>query len=101
MSQLQSGAEVALARGVSLLSQGRVEDTIAHYRRLTPEQPEQAAFQNELGYVLLRTGRALARQPDCPEAHFNLAQPYDRGRGVPADPAEAERLARAWRPVER
>ena len=137
--QLQSGAEVALARGVSLLSQGRVEDTIAHYRRLTREQPERAAFQNELGYVLLRTGRApealeplqraaaldpavaqthnslgavhaqagrfdaavaafrqaLALQPDYPEAQFNLAQLYDRGRGVPADPAEAARLYRA------
>ena len=137
--QLQSGAEVALARGVSLLSQGRVEDTIAHYRRLTREQPERAAFQNELGYVLLRAGRAaealepleraaaldpalaqthnslgavhvqagrfdqavaafrqaLALQPDYPEAQFNLAQLYDRGRGAAADPSEAARLYRA------
>ena len=137
--QLQSGAEVALARGVSLLSQGRVEDTIAHYRRLTREQPERAAFQNELGYVLLRTGRApealeplqraaaldpavaqthnslgavhaqagrfdeavaafrqaIALQPDYPEAQFNLAQLYDRGRGAAADPSEAARLYRA------
>ena len=137
--QLQSGAEVALARGVSLLSQGRVEDTITHYRRLTREQPERAAFQNELGYVLLRAGRAaealepleraaaldpalaqthnslgavhvqagrfdqavaafrqaLALQPDYPEAQFNLAQLYDRGRGAAADPSEAARLYRA------
>ena len=139
MMQLQTGSEVALARGVSLLSQGRVEDTIAHYRRLTREQPERAAFQNELGYVLLRTGRApealeplqraaaldpavaqthnslgavhaqagrfdaavaafrqaLALQPDYPEAQFNLAQLYDRGRGAAADPSEAARLYRA------
>ena len=137
--QLQSGAEVALARGVSLLSQGRVEDTIAHYRQLARDDPDRAAYQNELGYVLLRAGRApealapleraaaldpnvaqthnslgavhaqagrpdqavaafrqaIALQPDYPEAQFNLAQLYDRGRGVPADPAEAARLYRA------
>ena len=137
--QLQTGAEVALARGVSLLSQGRVEDTIAHYRRLTREQPERAAYQNELGYVFLRAGRApealapleraaaldpfvaqthnslgavhvqagrfdeavaafrqaLALQPDYPEAQFNLAQLYDRGRGAAADPSETARLYRA------
>ena len=134
--QVESGSEVALARGVSLLSQGRTEDTIAHYRRLTQEDPERAVYQNELGYVLLRAGRApealeplqraaaldpdvaqthnslgavhvqagrfedgvaalrraLALQPDYPEAQFNLAQLHDRGRGVPADPAEAVRL---------
>ena len=56
--QVQSGSEVALARGVSLLSQGRVDDTIAHYRQLTRDDPERAAYQNELGYVLLRAGRA-------------------------------------------
>ena len=137
--QVESGSEVALARGVSLLSQGRTEDTIAHYRRLTQEDPERAVYQNELGYVLLRAGRApealepleraaaldpdvaqthnslgavhvqagrfedgaaalrraLALQPDYPEAQFNLAQLHDRGRGVPADPAEAARLYRA------
>ena len=137
--QVQSGSEVALARGVSLLSQGRTEDTIAHYRRLTRDDPERAAYHNELGYVLLRAGRAaealepleraaaldsdvaqthnslgavyvqagrpeegvaafrqaLALQPDYPEAQFNLAQLHDRGRGVPADPAEAARLYRA------
>ena len=137
--QFQTGSEVALARGVSLLSQGRTEDTIAHYRRLAVEDPERAVYQNELGYVLLRAGRAaealgplqraaaleptvaqthnslgavhaqggrleeavaafreaLALQPDYPEAQFNLAQLYDRGRGVAADPAEAARLYRA------
>ena len=137
--QVESGSEVALARGVSLLSQGRTADTIAHYRRLTQEDPERAVYQNELGYVLLRAGRApealeplqraaaldpdvaqthnslgavhvqagrfedgvaalrraLALQPDYPEAQFNLAQLHDRGRGVPADPAEAARLYRA------
>ena len=137
--QVESSSEVALARGVSLLSQGRTEDTIAHYRRLTREDPERAEYQNELGYVLLRAGRApealepleraaaldpdvpqthnslgvvhvqagrfqdgvaalrraLALQPDYPEAQFNLAQLHDRGRGVPADPAEAARLYRA------
>ena len=137
--QFQTSSEVALARGVSLLSQGRTEDTIAHYRRLAVEDPEQAVYQNELGYVLLRAGRAaealaplqraaaldpavaqthnslgavhvqggrleeavaafreaLALQPDYPEAQFNLAQLYDRGRGVAADPAEAARLYRA------
>ena len=80
------------------MSQGRVEDTIVHYRRLTREQPERAASQNELGYVLLRAGRApepLALQPDYPEAQFNLAQLYDRGRGAAADPSEAARLYRA------
>ncbi|MYI75110.1 MAG: tetratricopeptide repeat protein [Acidobacteria bacterium] len=134
--QVESGSEVALARGVSLLSHGRTADTIAHYRRLTQEDPERAVYQNELGYVLLRAGRApealeplqraaaldpdvaqthnslgavhvqagrfedgvaalrraLALQPDYPEAQFNLAQLHDRGRGVPADPAEAARL---------
>ena len=137
--QVQSGSEVALARGVSLLSQGRVDDTIAHYRQLTRDDPERAAYQNELGYVLLRAGRApealeplqqaaaldatvaqthnslgvvhaqagrfdaavaafgeaIALQPDYPEAQFNLAQLQDRGRGAPADPAEAARLYRA------
>ena len=137
--QLQSGAEVALARGVSLLSQGRVADTIAHYRQLARDNPDRAAYQNELGYVLLRAGRApealaplegaavldpnvaqthnslgavhaqagrfdaavaafrqaLALQPDYPEAQFNLAQLYDRGRGAAADPSEAARLYRA------
>ena len=66
--QLQTGAEVARARGVSLLSQGRVEDTIAHYRRLTREPPERAAFRNELGYVLLRAGRAPPRAASAPAA---------------------------------
>ena len=137
--QLQTASEVALARGVSLLSQGRVEDTIDHYRQLARDDPERAAYQNELGYVLLRAGRAaealapleraavldpqvaqthnslgavhvqagrpeqavaafrqaLALQPDYPEAQFNLAQLYDRGRGAPADPAAAARLYRA------
>ena len=137
--QLQTASEVALARGVSLLSQGRVEDTIDHYRQLARDNPERAAYQNELGYVLLRAGRAgealapleraavldpqvaqthnslgavhvqagrpeqavaafrqaLALQPDYPEAQFNLAQLYDRGRGAPADPAAAARLYRA------
>ena len=137
--QVQTGSEVALSRGVSLLSQGRTADTITHYRRLTREDPERAVYQNELGYVLLRAGRApealepleraaaldptvaqthnslgavhvqggrfeeavaafreaLELQPDYPEAQFNLAQLYDRGRGVAADPAEAARRYRA------
>ncbi len=136
--QTRTGTEVALARGVSLLSQGRVEAAVAHYRDLVRAQPDRAALQNELGYVLLRAGRAaealaplqraaaldpdvaqthnslgiahveagrwraaaaafgraIALRPDYAEAQFNLAQLHDRGRGVPADPAEAARLYR-------
>ena len=75
--QLQTGSEVALARGVSLLSQGRTADTIAHYRRLAREDPERAVYQNELGYVLLRAGRA-------PEA----LEPLERAAAL--DPAVAQ-----------
>ena len=88
--QLQTGTEVALARGVSLLSQGRVEETIDHYRRLVHERPDRAALQNELGYVLLRTGRAAealapleaaaALAPDVAQTHNSLGVAHVQGR---------------------
>ena len=84
--QIRTGTEVALARGVSLLSQGRVDDTITHYRCLTGAEPDRAVFQNELGYVLLRAGRAdealapLQRakqlQPDVAQTHNSLGVVY-------------------------
>ncbi len=80
--QLRTGTEVALARGVSLLSQGRIEATIDHYRDLAHAQPDQATLQNELGYVLLRAGRAAealeplqraaALAPDVAQTHNSL-----------------------------
>ena len=80
--QVQTCTEVALARGVSLLSQGQIEETISHYRRLTQTEPERGEFQNELGYVLLRAGRApearaplqraLELQPDVAQTHNSL-----------------------------
>ena len=88
--QLRTGTEVALARGVSLLSQGRVEETIDHYRRLVRERPDRAALQNELGYVLLRAGRgaealapleaAAALAPDVAQTHNSLGVAHVQGR---------------------
>ena len=88
--QLQTGTEVALARGVSLLSQGRVAETIAHYRDVVRAQPERAVLQNELGYVLLRAGRtaealgpleaAAALAPDVAQTHNSLGVAHVRGR---------------------
>lgn len=87
--QRGTGTEVALARGVSLLSQGRVEETIAHYRALVRAHPERAALQNELGYVLLRAGRAeealapleaaAARDPDVAQTHNSLGVAHVQG----------------------
>ncbi len=87
--QFQTSSEVALARGVSLLSQGRTEDTIAHYRRLVLENPERAAYQNELGYVLLRAGRAAealeplqraaALDPTMAQTHNSLGAVHVQG----------------------
>ena len=64
-----------------------------------------AQTHNSLGAVHAQAGRfdeavaafrqAIALQPDYPEAQFNLAQLYDRGRGAAADPSEAARLYRA------
>lgn len=94
--QLQTGPEVALARGVSLLSQGRVDETITHYEDLTAAEPDRAVFQNELGYVLLRAGRteeALAPlerarqlQPDVAQTHNSLGVVYAQA-GRPEDAA--------------
>ncbi len=88
--QLQTGTEVALARGVSLLSQGRVAETIAHYRDLVQAQPDRAELQNELGYVLLRAGRAAealppleaaaALAPDVAQTHNSLGVAYVQGQ---------------------
>ena len=87
--QMGTGTEVALARGVSLLSQGRVEETIAHYRALVRAHPERAALHNELGYVLLRAGRAeealapleaaAARAPDVAQTHNSLGVAHVQG----------------------
>ena len=87
--QVQTGSEVALARGVSLLSQGRTADTIAHYRRLAFEDPERAVYQNELGYVLLRAGRAAealeplqraaALDPAVAQTHNSLGAVHVQG----------------------
>ena len=87
--QLQTGAEVALARGSSLLSQGDVDGAVAHYRRLTLEDPQRAAYHNELGYVLLRAGRgaealpplerAAALAPDVAQTHNSLGAAYVQG----------------------
>ena len=105
--QVQSGTEVALARGVSLLSQGRTEDTIAHYRRLTQEDPERAVYQNELGYVLLRAGRApealeplqraAALDPDVAQTHNSLGAVHVQA-GRFEDGVAALRQALALRP---
>jgi tetratricopeptide (TPR) repeat protein len=80
--QFQTETEVALARGVSLMSQNQLEDTITHYRSLTRSDPDRAEFHNELGYVLLRAGlasealkplkRALELNPDVAQTHNSL-----------------------------
>ena len=78
--QFQTKTDVALARGVSLMSQNQIEDTISHYRALTRSDPDRAEFHNELGYVLLRTGRASeALQPlqRALELSPNVAQTHN------------------------
>jgi TPR repeat protein len=78
--QFQTKTDVALARGVSLMSQNQIEDTISHYRALTRSDPDRAEFHNELGYVLLRAGRASeALQPlqRALELNPNVAQTHN------------------------
>lgn len=105
--QVQTGGEVALARGVSLLSQGHVDETIAHYRALARENPDNAVIQNELGYVLLRAGQleeaeaplAQARriEPDIAQTHNSLGIVYAQ-TGRPAQAVAALTRAIALKP---
>ena len=80
--QVLTGTQVALARGDALLSQGQIEEAIAHYREFVRNEPDHAAGHNNLGYALIQAGRpqdalpplrrALDLQPDHPEAHNHL-----------------------------
>ena len=80
--QFVSVGQVTLARADIMLAQGRVTDSIAHYRELVQREPDNAAAHNKLGYALIQVGqvqealpllrRATTLQPGDPEAHNNL-----------------------------
>ena len=80
--QFLTGTQVALARADTLLSQGRIEEAIAHYRGLVRSEPDHVAGHNNLGYALIQAGRpqdalpplgrALELQPDYLDARYNL-----------------------------
>tara|TARA_B100001123_G_scaffold425550_2_gene538534 strand:+ start:11597 stop:13399 length:1803 start_codon:yes stop_codon:yes gene_type:complete len=84
--QARTTTEVALARGVSLLSQNQIDDTVKHYQDLIQSDPHQAKYQNELGYVLLRAGRgkealtpllrAAELDDTVPQTHNSLGAVY-------------------------
>ena len=82
--QQQTQGQIVLARGGSLVSQGRIEEAISYYRELVRSGPEdvQGHIHNNLGYALLIAGRvedalgplqrARALQPANPQVHNNL-----------------------------
>ena len=82
--QQQTQGQIVLARGGSLVSQGRIEEAISYYRELVRSGPEdvQQHIHNNLGYALLIAGRvedalgplqrARALEPANPQVHNNL-----------------------------
>jgi tetratricopeptide (TPR) repeat protein len=80
--QMQTGTQVAVARGDAFLDQGHVEEAIVHYRDVARSAPENVDGHRKLGDALLAAGRpsealaplerALELQPDIAEAHNNL-----------------------------
>jgi len=82
MMQVVSGSQITLARADIMLAQGRIADSITHYRELVRLEPGNAAGHTKLGFALIQVGRvqealpllrrAIALQPDNPEAHNNL-----------------------------
>ena len=82
LMQALSDSQVALARADIMLAQGRIAESITHYRELVRLEPDSAAGHNKLGFALIQVGRvqealpllrrAIALQPDDPEAHNNL-----------------------------
>ena len=82
LMQLQTGTQVALARGNAFLDQGHIEEAIVRYRAVTESDPESALGHRKLGDALLLAGRAedalrplrraIELEPDVAEAHNNL-----------------------------
>ncbi len=81
--QSLDGAQIALARADTLLSKGRVVESIERYRALLEAEPDHPAAHANLGYALVQEGRvqealpllsrALALNPGEREAQMNLA----------------------------
>ncbi len=99
--QLLSGTQVVLARADALLSQGRVEQAIAHYRELVRIAPDHFQGHNKLGFALLQVGRsqdalatlrrALELEPGNAEAHNNLGLALMQSGRVPDGVASLQR----------
>ena len=80
--QVQTGAQVALARADRLFDDGQTEVALAHYRELVRNEPDYALAHSNLGYVLRSVGRhveavavlrrAVELEPDNAEMHYNL-----------------------------
>jgi tetratricopeptide (TPR) repeat protein len=82
LMQLQTGTQVALARGNAFLDQGNIEEAIGRYRAVTESKPQAPLGHRKLGDALLVAGRArealrplqraVELAPDIAEAHNNL-----------------------------
>ena len=80
--QVQTGAQVALARADRLFDDGQTEVALAHYRELVRNEPDYALAHSNLGYVMRSVGRhveavavlrrAVELEPDNAEMHYNL-----------------------------
>jgi len=74
--------------GLVLEKQGKIDETIAHYRKAISIDPKQGALHSNLGNTLYRQGkvaeaiacwqRALGLRPDDPKAHNNLGMALER-----------------------
>ncbi len=80
--QFLTGTQVALLRADTLLSQGQIDQAIAHYQELVRNKPDNVGGHHNLGGALIQAGRpqdalaplrrALELQPDNSEVHNNL-----------------------------
>ena len=109
MIQVQTAADVALARGDIFMYHGRVDEALASYREFADARPGEAVGHSKIGSALLRAGRpaealpalrrAAERRPGDAETYNNLGLALLQ-TGDAAEAARAIERAVAVRPED-
>ena len=99
---IDEGTSDKLARAQQLVSQGKVLDAVKQYDAVLAEDPKNPVALAERGWVIRNAGltddglkyidRAIASDPDYPEAHFFRAMILWRDKNDPASAVNEFRL---------